>query len=387
MRIVQAVFGVFHHFDLARELDRRGHLQKIYSTYPWARVKREGVPRAKVETFPYVHMSQYAVDHALPGWTWASDVLGYAAALSFDEWLDKRVPNSGADALIAISGAGLKTGRHLQQRGGTFICDRGSTHLRWGDSLHAIEFKRWGLEYKFDMRDTIREEAIYAAADAITVPSSFAARSYVESGIAADKVHVIPYGVQLEKFYPVGEPPQDSFDVLFAGKISLRKGIPYLLQAFAQVKHPRKRLRIVGSVAQGLEPILRELPQQDVEFVGTLSQPELARYMSASHLLVLPSLEEGLALVQAQAMACGCPVLATTNSGSEDLYTDGVEGFIVGIRDVDALRDRMQQLADDPALQKRMSEAALMRVRQMGGWHQYGDQWEALLMKLRASAS
>jgi starch synthase len=98
--------------------------------------------------------------------------------------------------------------------------------------------------------------------------------------------------------------------------------------------------------------------------------------------LVLPSIEEGLALVQAEAMACGCPVICSTNSGGEDLFTDGVEGFIVPIRDAAALRERMQQLAEDPGLQKTMREAALRRVQSIGGWTEYGERWERLLKEL-----
>jgi glycosyltransferase involved in cell wall biosynthesis len=385
MRIVQAVFGTYHHFELARELERRGHLQRIYSTYPWARLKREGLPHSKVETFPYLHMVGYMLERDLPSWRWVTDQLGYANALLFDEWLDQRVPDSGADALIAISGAGLKTGRHLQQRGGIFICDRGSTHQRYQEQLVSEEFRRWGVDLQVsDIRDTLREEAIYEAADAITVPSKFAAKSFMESGISEKKLHVIPYGVRLEKFYPVAEAPSDAFEVLFVGQVGLRKGVPYLLDAFAQLKHPRKRLRIVGSMRPEMKQVLATLPQQYVEFVGALPQSELAKYMSTSHVMVLPSIEEGLAMVQGQAMACGCPVLASANTGSEDLYSDGVEGFIVPIRDVNALRERMQQLADDPALQQRMREAALQRVQHLGGWGQYGDLWEALLKKLLA---
>jgi len=89
--------------------------------------------------------------------------------------------------------------------------------------------------------------------------------------------------------------------------------------------------------------------------------------------------------VMSQAMACGCPVIASTNTGGEDLFADGVEGFIVPIRDVDALANRMQRLMDDPDLQRRMSEAALARVRYLGGWTQYGDQWESLLQRLTGS--
>jgi len=90
--------------------------------------------------------------------------------------------------------------------------------------------------------------------------------------------------------------------------------------------------------------------------------------------------------VQGQAMACGCPVLATTATGAEDLFTDGVEGFIVADRDVTALVDRMQQVADDPALRERLSEASLTRVKFLGGWDQYGDVWDKLLHELTGVA-
>jgi len=176
--------------------------------------------------------------------------------------------------------------------------------------------------------------------------------------------------------------PWCSKTIVPAGQVSLRKGIPYLLDAFSRLKHPKKHLTIVGSVQDDLRELLVKLSKENVTFTGSIPQQELAKKMSASHLLVLPSVEEGLALVQGQAMACGCPVLATTATGAEDLFTDGREGFIVTDRDVDALTDRMQQIADDPALQRRLSEAALLRVKSLGGWDQYGEQWDRLLHEL-----
>jgi alpha-maltose-1-phosphate synthase len=381
MRVSQAVFGVFHHFELARELDRRGHLDTIYSTWPWARLKREGLPHSKVQTFPWLHTPDILLRRAgmLP--PWLDDHLGYQNAVQFDAWTNRRI--GSVDALIALSGSGLKTGRTLQQRGGVFICDRGSTHHSYQAEIVAGEFRRWGLTPpSTDPRDTVREETIYEVADAITVPSSFSRRSFIERGVPAEKVHTIPYGVRLERFARVADPPADAFNVLFAGNVSLRKGVPYLLQAFAQVRHPRKRLRIVGDISAEIRQLLDRLPQDHVEFVGAVAQSQLPQIMSTSHMLVLPSIEEGLALVQGQALACGCPVLATPNTGSEDLFHDNVEGFIVPVRDVDALTDRMQRLADDPALQQRMGEAALARVKNLGGWRQYGDQWESLLLRL-----
>jgi starch synthase len=380
VKVTQAVFGVFHHFELGRELERRGYLQRIYSTWPWARLKREGLPHVLVESFPWLHMPETLLHryHRLPR---LADELGYANALLFDEWTLRRI--EPCDAFIGISGAGLKTGQLVQQRGGVFVCDRGSSHQRYQEQIVSEEQRRWGIEEPVsDIRDTLREEQIYATADAITVPSTFARRSFLELGVPADKVHTIPYGVRLERFTRVAEPPKDRFEVLFIGSVDLRKGIPYLLQAFERLKHPAKRLRIVGIVSNSMKKVLARLPQEHVEFLGHIPLSQFPAIMSTSHALVLPSIEDGFGLVLSQALACGCPDIASTNTGAEDLYTDGVEGFIVPIRDVAALTDRMQRLADDPALQQRMSEAALQRIQHTGGWTQFGDAWVSLLEQL-----
>ncbi|HEY9138059.1 MAG TPA: glycosyltransferase [Terriglobus sp.] len=380
MRIVQTVFGVFHHFDLARELYRRGHLERIYSSWPWKRIQREGIPRDKVKTFPWVHTPEFVLKRAKLLPRPVEDLTGYLNALTFDEYTTRTLPD--CDALIGISGSSLKAGRLLQTRGGVFFCDRGSSHQRYQEQIVSDEYRRWGVDAPVsDPRDTAREEEIYTMANGITVPSSFAARSFVEMGFDAEKIHIIPYGVRLERFKPTGEPPTDRLELLFVGNVGLRKGVPYLLEAFARLKHPNKRLRVVGAMSREMPPVLERLPKDNVEILGILPQQQVAEMMSRSHLLVLPSVEEGLALVQGQALACGCPVLATTNTGGEDLFQDGVEGFIVPIRDVEALLHRMEQIADDPALQQRMRAAGLERVKHLGGWETYGDRWEALLQK------
>jgi glycosyltransferase involved in cell wall biosynthesis len=386
MQIVQAVFGVFHHFELAHQLHRRNHLRRIYSTWPWARLKREGLPRELVRTFPLVHTTDYLLRQTPIYSAALADRFNQWNSDSFDRWLRRNI--APCDALVAISGAGLTAGPEVQSRGGKFICDRGSTHLRSQQEVLAEEHRRWNVPYPVPPTHMAsREEAIYAIADAIAVPSNVARRSFLAQGIAPEKVNVIPYGVRLDKFKPAGPPPADSFEVLFAGQIGLRKGIPYLLQAFARLRHPHKHLTLVGSVQDDLRQLLATLPTEHVTFTGNLPQTELAARMARSHVLALASVEEGLALVQGQAMACGCPVVATQATGAEDLFTDGVEGFIVPDRDTDALTGRLQQLAGDPALRERMSAAALERVKTLGGWDHYGDLWERLLYTVTAAPS
>lgn len=384
LEVVQAVCGTFHHFDLARELAARGYLKRIYSTFPWARLQREGVARDKVRTFPWIHTPQFVFGGRGLIPARMNRALSQLMLRSFDAWVTRTMPR--CDAFIGISGTGLRAGKKAQESGAKYICDRGSSHIRYQDRILREEFAIWGVDCDVivDPRTIAREEAEYEQADAITIPSEFARRSFVEMGIPPEKLHRIPYGVRLERFRRIAEPPRDRFDVLFVGAGSLQKGVPWLLQAFARVKHPRKRLRIVGDIQADLRQVLPRFPQGDVEFIGRLPQQELPEMMSKSHVMVLPSVQEGLALVQGQALACGCPLISSTNTGGEDLFTDGIEGFLVPIRSADAIAGKLQQLADDPALQQRMSEAALRRVQQIGGWKEYGDAWVELLRTLTA---
>lgn len=128
-----------------------------------------------------------------------------------------------------------------------------------------------------------------------------------------------------------------------------------------------------------LRQIIHRLPQQNVEFLGAIPQAELAKLMQQSDCLALPSLEEGLALVMGQALASGCPVIATPNTGAEDLFTNGVEGLLVPPRDPAALTAAMQQLAAHNHLRLQMREAAIQRTKSIGGWTHYGDLWQQFL--------
>jgi alpha-maltose-1-phosphate synthase len=389
MRIALTTLGVFHSFALARELEHHHQLEYILSPFPWQRLQREGLPRAQVRTFPwlatpYMALGRYNLQ-PLP--------LRRALEKHIALTLDRRAAvllrrNPQVDTLIALSSTALTSGRQLQQRGGTWICDRGSTHIRFAERILLEEYARWHVDHiPHPEAGAAREEHEYAAADYITVPSTFAARTFIAEGVAAEKIRVLPYGVRLDEFHPAGNKEavthatnsSAEFNVLFAGALSLRKGVPYLLEAFAALKHPRKKLRLAGAMQPDLRQIIDRLPQQNVEFLGAIPQADLAKLMQQSDCLVLPSLEEGLALVLGQALASGCPVVATPNTGAEDLFTNGVEGLLIAPRDPAAITAAMQQLAENNQLRLQMRDAASERVKSIGGWTRYGDLWQDFL--------
>jgi glycosyltransferase involved in cell wall biosynthesis len=347
-------------------------LEAIFTGYPRWKLRDEALPAEKIKTFPwfqtiYMGKGRFGIDSA-----WLDRELAWLSRETLDRYCAAKLPP--CDVLIGLSGFALRSGRIAQARGGRFVCDRGSSHIRFQDRILREEFSRWGQHFPgIDPRTVAREEAEYEQADVITVPSQFALASFLACGVNKAKLRKTRYGVDLSRFRPAGEPANDRFDVLAVGQVSFRKGIPYLLDAFRQLKHPRKRLTIVGAMFPEIQTWLRGRKLDDVQFIGPKPQAELPGLMSRAHVFVLASIEEGLGLVLAQAMACGCPVIATENSGGPDLITEGVEGFIVPIRDPSAIAERLENLAQDAARRAVMSQACLERVRRCGGWNDYGE--------------
>lgn len=374
MKVALSTPGKFHLFDLARELHARGALAGICSGYPRFKLRGEQLPPELIHTFPWVKTPYMAFKwrdrlprQAVADWE-------NLIARSFDSWTSRYLP--ACDVFVGLSGSALNTGRRVQQRGGRYVCDRGSAHIRFQDKVLREEHDRWGLTYQgIDPRAIEREESEYEQSDAITVPSGFAWQTFVDEGVPEEKLHLLPYGVNLTRFEPVSSPEEGRFDVLFVGGMSLQKGIPYLVKAFIALNHPAKRLHLVGMPSERLIEALKRkgLWDPQIEVVGHMPQHQLKHLMSKCHVMVLPSVQDGFGMVMAQAMACGCPVIASEHTGARDLFTDGEEGFVVPIRDADALALRLQQLADAPPLRDAFSARALTRVQGLGGWSDYGD--------------
>jgi glycosyltransferase involved in cell wall biosynthesis len=382
LKVSQICVGRFHHFDLARQLLKRGMLTHFYTGYPSWKLHGEGLPRDRVTSFPWLMTPCMALGKwgvLREPWQRISSWLVHE---TLDSYVARHLPS--CDVLLALSGSGLRSAREAAERGIRFVCDRGSSHIRYQDVILKEEFARWGERFPgVDPRVIAKEEAEYEMADLVTVPSEFALLSFVEMGVPQAKLRKVPYGVDLRRFAKTTEPSRDVFEVLFVGQVSFRKGVPYLLKAFERLRHPHKRLRIIGGLQPEMERFFKlHPPDPTIAILGHLPQSALKEVMNHAHVMVLPSVEEGLALVQAQAMACGCPVIGTANTGAADLFIDEVEGFIVPPRDPRAIADRLQLLADDPKRRELMSEAALRRISSLGGWDDYGDRMVAVLTEL-----
>ena len=224
------------------------------------------------------------------------------------------------------------------------------------------------------------EEAEHYLADLIVVPSSFVSETLISQGVPRAKIRVVPFGTDLEVFNPSeSRHSLDAVIFLFVGAISARKGVPTLLEAWRTVPMPNAELWLVG---RGRLPKYEaaRLPAS-VRVFGSQSREKVAELMRTADVLVFPSFFEGLAQVQIEALASGLPVIATKESGAEELVHDGRNGFMTPAGDTAALANRIERLGTQRELLAEMRQTVLSE-RDRLSWSVYGDRWSRALDEL-----
>jgi glycosyltransferase involved in cell wall biosynthesis len=201
------------------------------------------------------------------------------------------------------------------------------------------------------------------ASDQIICPSKYVLKGVVEAGYGHKAVEV-PYGYDLsiglspETYERKKEP--HSLKVVFVGSLDLRKGVQYIYQAAQLLDDKHIEFNLVG--ASSFPAKIEQLLQRHFRLWGHQLRSEVRRLLQECDLFVLPSISEGSATVCYEALAAGLPVITTLNSGS--VVRDGIEGFLVPIRDPQALAEKIDLLAANPGLRREMSQNAKARAQQ-----------------------
>ncbi len=369
MRVTISVGGRFHAFNLAEELQKRGHLKSLITSYPKSEVQKYGIPREKVFSNILAEVIGRTY-RKLPGFLRSFGNPQYLNCEVFDKWASNKV--SEADICVAWSSYALHTLRAAKKTGAVTIVERGSSHISFQHSILKEEYEKFGLKPRLGHpKVVLKEIEEYKEADFISIPSLYVKRTFLEKGFPESKLIHVPYGVDLSAFRQVTK-EDDKFRVIFAGGMSLRKGVHYLLQAFTELDLPNSELMLIGSLNDEIKPFFKKY-EGKFNYLGHVPQRELYKYYSQGSVFCLMSIEEGLAMVQPQAMACGLPVICTTNTGGEDIVRDGLDGFVIPIRDVDALKEKLLYLYKNSERRLQMGRSAKERVSAGFTWNDYGS--------------
>jgi len=360
-----AQLGAREHYAVPRALARRGALAQFY-TDAWCRwgrsVLRQGPDLLRAFANRYHHELSSGLVTAFSGraiWNVArrrllerhrpsSALADYHVEVG--RWFASRVRDTlkrdmhldtGRPAFFGFSTGSLEVLRYLEGRGIMTVLDQVSP----GQVEYEIvreEVKRWPgwIEQPPCEAPALqrRVAAEWDAASLVLVNSEWSRSALVKQGVPADKIIVVPGAYEsppdIEPTLPTVTGP---LRVLWLGSVVLRKGIPYLVAAARALEAYDVEVTVAGPVGISEEAV-RQAPG-NVTFTGAVPRDQVSALYQAADVFVLPTLSDGFGITQVEAMAHGCPVVATPNCGR--VVTDGVDGSIVPPRDVEALTDAL----------------------------------------------
>ncbi|HTM98133.1 MAG TPA: glycosyltransferase family 4 protein, partial [Pedobacter sp.] len=297
-----------------------------------------------------------------------SSWLDYNMPILFDKLAAKKLKNS--DILITWAWSGLESIKQIKKLGGIAIVEECGSCNKFQNKILLEEYTNLDLKFETPTPDHIVERQLREAqiADYILCPSQHVMNSFIENGISEHKFRLIPYGVNQGIFKPKWI-ENEEFTIIFVGTIGVRKGLIYLFKALELLEIPFKCI-LIGSVETQFQEYYRQYAHLFTHYVH-VPHHELVDYYNKASAFVFPSLDEGMALVQLEAMACGLPIICTPNSGGDSVVTEGIEGYIVPIRNPSAIAQKITHLYNNPALRNSMARKASESAT-LYNWETYG---------------
>lgn len=373
--------GISRSFYLASQLDRRELLHKFYSPFYSQKFPFLSRILRRPQDKPKIDLNKVVIDVKIPlidkfiEKTFIGALLDldkrFILGEMFDKFVSRQIDNL-SDIVIAESNLSLHTFRKAKELGLTTILDRTNSHIEYQTNLLKEEYLKLGLNFDFNSENVVRkgiEE--YKVADYICVLSSFVKRTFLERNIPEGKLFLIPSGVDLTLFRKVDKEDK-VFRIIYCGLSCVKKGLHYLLEAFHDLKLKNSELWLIGGISKEIKPFFKKY-EGNYKALGYIQPHDLYKYYSQGSVFVLPSLEEGMAKVIMEAMACGLPVIATVNSGAEDILRDNIDGFVIPIRDKEAIKEKISFLYKNQNVCLEMGRNAQERIKHGFAWDDYGN--------------
>jgi glycosyltransferase involved in cell wall biosynthesis len=306
-----------------------------------------GVPPELTRLNPKIGLASYIAARTLPAYQ--AESFRFRLLPWFDAWVKKQlVPG---DHIISSYGFTNACFKWVRAHGGTTLLSAGNSHPENFWEVVAEEHRRWKNPYPpIPPHWNRRAREMMGDVDLVLSPSSYVTDSFLTRGFRPERILSNVYPVDLTCFQPTTtERPKDRpLTIISTASLSLRKGSPYLLEAFRIVRKsiPGARLLLTRVVEDSVKDIVAKYSGLNIEWSPPLPHPQLAERLRNADIFVLPSLEEGLARTAIEALACGLPAIVTPNTGVNDWIKSGENGEVVPIRDASAIAEAILKWAE-----------------------------------------
>ncbi len=372
MRIGLVVGGKFHAFNLAEQLNNEGCLKTIVTSYPKSYLIKHGIKKNIIKSL----VSKEIFLKFFNQIKYMKSFFDYEYFLCnyFDNLASKLIKYDELDILVGWSGFSKKCFLKATKHKCIKILERGSSHIKFQEEILKNEYLKLNIESSLPSKKMIQKELEeYRLADFISVPSDFVKQSFIKYGVSESKIIKIPYGVDLKEFEIINNKKKKKFTIISTGTISVRKGSHYLIETFLELSLTDAELIFVGPIDYEFKDWLKSKGHlENIKFIKKTKQSDLKYFYNSSNLFVQCSIEEGLSMVLAQAMACGIPVICTENSGGAEIINNGEEGYIIPIRNKEILKKKILELYNDRKKLGQMSDKAYKSASKNLSWELYG---------------
>ncbi len=370
MKVAMSIAGRGATIYLVQQLFKRGYLSKLITSYPKFEIKKYGIPPDLVDSIVIKEVIERGW-RKLPGFIRNVYNPSFLVQEIFDKSAAKRLEPS--DIIWIWTASALHTIRRARELGIKTVVEVGNAHPIYQEKILTEEYEKNGQVFRDKNQPKLLEKMLneYDETDYISVPSSYVRQTFIEAGVPKKKIIQIPYGADLSEFKQFPK-EDDVFRVVFAGGMTIRKGVHYLLQAFSELNLPNSELLLIGAMNDEIKPFFKKY-EGHFKYAGFLPKNQLSRSYSQGSVFALDSLDDGFGIVIMQAMACGLPLICSTNTGAPDVIEDGKEGFIIPIRNLEALKNKLLFLYKNQKLCREMGQAAKQRVASGFTWDHYGD--------------
>ncbi|MDB5208677.1 MAG: hypothetical protein JWR72_3752 [Flavisolibacter sp.] len=372
----------FHSDHVAYQLSKHNMLDLVLTSHP-AKYYLNRVPlkKEKVRFLPPVFLVVYGLRKVFGNSMGLTNWLNYRMPLLYDKLAARSIKKT--DVLLTWAWSGLNTIRKVKETGGIAIVEECGSFSRFQNEILAEEYKALGLEFDSYTPQFIVDRQLLEAelADYLLCPSKHVAASFIKYGVPAAKCKVIPYGANIHLFQPK-EVEKEKFKILFVGTVGVRKGLIYLFRALEEL-HGKYDFEctIIGGLENQFKPVFEKYSHLFTH-IPHVPHTDLVNYYAQTSVFVFPSLDEGMALVQLEALACGVPVICTPNSGGDSVVEEGREGFVVPVRDSESIAAKLKILLEDSTLVKLMSENARAKALSFS-WDTYGDRLSEFIKSIK----
>lgn len=330
--------GVGQHFAQLIEESRQENLLKCYYTSQ----KKPDDPQCREVSFRTYGLLKYTPLRFSPSWT--SHLL--------NELFDRAVAaelSEQASHFMGFVGKSLRSFRQAADLGFMELeLVAANSHVHNLKRLHDRAHQQLGIKDSWlngaQIRKTLRE---YDMADVIYIHSDYTRQSFINAGITPDKLKRTHLKID-PRFQPPAERPGDSvFRIVYVGRVEATKGVPLLLEAFANLSVDQAELTLVGGWStRRMRKYMEQWLARDARIRMAPGDPLPA--LQQADVFVHPSYEDGFGYAPMEALACGVPVIVTEDTGMKEYVKEGQNGFIVPTGNLEAIIERLEHIRAHP---------------------------------------